>query len=683
MPAASLLPLFGSAAGPGALGGPAGGGGGGGGAGGGVRKAAGPGAFRLTEKFVLLLVFSAFITLCFGAIFFLPDSSKLLSGVFFHSAALQPPPPPPGGQPRAPPQPGGGPAAAAGRGSLARIRADHERALREAKETLQKLPEEIRGDIRRDKEKVAQDARGRKEPAASGLPQRPFRPPVGAAGQEPADPAVRQRRAKIKEMMKHAWDNYKRYAWGLNELKPISKQGHSSNLFGNIQGATIVDALDTLYIMEMKEEFKEAKDWVEKNLDFNVNAEISVFEVNIRFVGGLLSAYYLSGEEIFRKKAVELGEKLLPAFNTPTGIPWALLNIKSGIGRNWPWASGGSSILAEFGTLHLEFVHLSHLSGNPVFAEKVMNIRKVLNRLDKPEGLYPNYLNPSSGQWGQHHVSIGGLGDSFYEYLLKAWLMSDKTDEEGKKMYYDAVQAIETHLIRKSSGGLTYIAEWKGGLLEHKMGHLTCFAGGMFALGADGAPSDKTGHHIELGAEIARTCHESYDRTSMKLGPEAFRFDGGVEAIATRQNEKYYILRPEVIETYMYMWRLTHDPKYRQWAWEAVEALEKHCRVDGGYSGIRDVYNNHESHDDVQQSFFLSETLKYLYLLFSDDDILPFEHWVFNTEAHPLPILHKEDGSKEEKQNSWRLTHKLYPLECVKTALPIWFHHRQKTASAT
>ncbi|XP_021402813.2 mannosyl-oligosaccharide 1,2-alpha-mannosidase IA [Lonchura striata] len=648
MPAASLLPLFGSAAGSGTLGGPAGSG-----AGGGGRKAAGPGAFRLTEKFVLLLVFSAFITLCFGAIFFLPDSSKLLSGVFFHSAALQPPPPPPGGQPRAPPQPGGGPAAAAaagGAGSLERIRADHERALREAKETLQKLPEEIRRDIRQDKEKLLQDARGRKEAGAPGLPQRLFRQPVGAVGQEPADPDVRQRREKIKEMMKHAWDNYKRYAWGLNELKPISKQGHSSNLFGNIQGATIVDALDTLYIMEMKDEFKEAKEWVEKNLDFNVNAEISVFEVNIRFVGGLLSAYYLSGEEIFRKKAVELGEKLLPAFNTPTGIPWALLNIKSGIGRNWPWASGGSSILAEFGTLHLEFVHLSYLSGNPVFAEKVMNIRKVLNRLDKPEGLYPNYLNPSSGQWGQHHVSIGGLGDSFYEYLLKAWLMSDKTDEDGKKMYYDAVQAIETHLIRKSSGGLTYIAEWKGGLLEHKMGHLTCFAGGMFALGADGAPSDKTGHHIELGAEIARTCHESYDRTRMKLGPEAFRFDGGVEAIATRQNEKYYILRPEVIETYMYMWRLTHDPKYREWGWEAVEALEKHCRVDGGYSGIRDVYSNHESHDDVQQSFFLSETLKYLYLLFSEDDLLPFEHWVFNTEAHPLPVLHKDDGNKEENQ---------------------------------
>lgn len=60
-------------------------------------------------------------------------------------------------------------------------------------------------------------------------------------------------------------------------------------------------------------------------------------------------------------------------------------------------------------------------------------------------------------------------------------------------------------------------------------------------------------------------------RLALKLGPEAFRFDGGVEAIATRQNEKYFILRPEVIETYMYMWRLTHDPKYREWGWEAVQ----------------------------------------------------------------------------------------------------------------
>uniref|UniRef100_A0A673ZPS7 alpha-1,2-Mannosidase n=1 Tax=Salmo trutta TaxID=8032 RepID=A0A673ZPS7_SALTR len=559
-----------------------------------IRKSASPTSFRLTEKFVLLLVFSAFITLCFGAIFFLPDSSKLLSGVFFHSSAVET-------NTRTGTDSDSNVAVGTDEKILTKIRKDHEKALVEEVNH----PSQICLDLNLFLSLV---------PFLSLCPQ----------------------------MMTFAWDSYKRYAWGSNELRPVSKQGHSSNLFGSIKGATIVDALDTLYIMEMFEDFDMATEWVEKNLDFNVNAEVSVFEVNIRFVGGLLSAYYLSGKEVFRRKAIELGEKLLPAFKTPTGIPWALLNLKSGIGRNWPWASGGSSILAEYGTLHLEFMQLSKLSGNPAFAEKVMNIRKVLNRLDKPQGLYPNYLNPNSGQWGQHHVSVGGLGDSFYEYLLKAWLMSDKTDEEGKKLYYEALQAIETSLIRKSSSGLMYIAEWKGGLLEHKMGHLTCFAGGMIALGADGAPEDKTGHQMEQASEIARTCHESYARTTLKLGPEAFRFDGGVEAIATRQNEKYFILRPEVIETYMYMWRLTHDPKYREWGWEAVQALEKHCRVEGGYSGVRDVYASSPNHDDVQQSFYLAETLKYLYLLFSDDDHLPLEHWVFNTEAHPLPVIKKE-----------------------------------------
>ncbi|KAJ7402645.1 Mannosyl-oligosaccharide 1,2-alpha-mannosidase IA [Pitangus sulphuratus] len=411
-------------------------------------------------------------------------------------------------------------------------------------------------------------------------------------------------------------------------------------------GATIVDALDTLYIMGLHDEFREGQEWIDKNLDFSVNSEVSVFEVNIRFIGGLLAAYYLSGQEIsstftsdtptensfntmvcssdvvehfklikrwivvFKIKAVQLAGKLLPAFNTPTGIPWAMVNLKSGVGRNWGWASAGSSILAEFGTLHMEFVHLSYLTGDPVYYNKVMHIRKLLQKMDRPNGLYPNYLNPRTGRWGQHHTSVGGLGDSFYEYLLKAWLMSDKMDTEARKMYDDAIEAIEKHLIRKSNGGLTFIGEWKNGHLERKMGHLTCFAGGMFALGADGSRDDKAGHYLQLGAEIAHTCHESYDRTTLKLGPEAFKFDGGVEAVAVRQNEKYYILRPEVIETYWYMWRFTHDPKYRQWGWEATQAIDKYCRVSGGFSGVKDVYSSSPTYDDVQQSFFLAETLK-------------------------------------------------------------------------
>ncbi|TKS67728.1 Mannosyl-oligosaccharide 1,2-alpha-mannosidase IB [Collichthys lucidus] len=464
-----------------------------------------------------------------------------------------------------------------------------------------------------------------------------------------------------RDMMKHAWDSYRQYGWGHNELKPLAKKGHSTNIFehhtpfkldwtvlhqarieqsslhalllslkltrekrrgqnGNSQlGATIVDALDTLYIMGLHDEFKDGQEWIEQNLDFGVNAEVSVFEVNIRFIGGLLAAYYLSGQEVFKMKAVQLAEKLLPAFNTPTGIPWAMVNLKSGVGRNWGWASAGSSILAEFGTLHMEFVHLTYLTGNPAYYQKVMHIRKLLAKMDRPNGLYPNYLNPRTGRWGQHHTSVGGLGDSFYEYLLKAWLMSDKTDTEARKTYDDAIE---------------------NGHLERKMGHLACFAGGMFALGADGSPDDKAGHYLQLGAEIAHTCHESYDRTVLKLGPEAFKFDSGLEAVAVRQNEKYYILRPEVIETYWYMWRFTHDPKYRQWGWEAAQAIDKYCRVSGGFSGVKDVYSSNPTYDDVQQSFFLAETLKYLYLLFSSDDLMPLESWVFNTEAHPLPVLH-------------------------------------------
>uniref|UniRef100_A0A8C1M608 alpha-1,2-Mannosidase n=1 Tax=Cyprinus carpio TaxID=7962 RepID=A0A8C1M608_CYPCA len=597
---------------------------------------------RLSEKFILLLILSAFITLCFGAFFFLPDNSKhnsfLLDGIFFSScfcivhikAVFQ----------RSCFVYSGNQGKAVSvlfqKRLLLRdkIRADHERALQEAKEKLRKSKEELKAEIQTEKTKVVEDLK--KKDGPKPLPPVPMPKLVGVSDGDPGDSDTKEKRDKIREMMKHAWDSYRQYGWGHNELKPIAKKGHSTNIFGNSQmGATIVDALDTLYIMGLHDEFKDGQEWIEQNLDFSVNAEVSVFEVNIRFIGGLLAAYYLSGQEVFKVKAVQLAEKLLPAFNTPTGIPWAMVNLKSGVGRNWGWASAGSSILAEFGTLHMEFVHLTYLTGNPV-----MHIRKLLAKMDRPNGLYPNYLNPRTGRWGQHHTSVGGLGDSFYEYLLKAWLMSDKTDTEARKTYDDAIEAIERHLIRKSNGGLTFIGEWKNGHLERKMGHLTCFAGGMFALGADGSPDDKAGHYLQLGAEIAHTCHESYDRTVLKLGPEAFKFDSGLEAVAVRQNEKYYILRPEVIETYWYMWRFTHDPKYRQWGWEAVQAIDKYCRVSGGFSGVKDVYSSNPTYDDVQQSFFLAETLKYLYLLFSSDELLPLENWVFNTEAHPLPVLH-------------------------------------------
>ncbi|KAA0702627.1 Mannosyl-oligosaccharide 1,2-alpha-mannosidase IC [Triplophysa tibetana] len=609
---------------------------------------------RLSQKFVFLLFLSGLVTLCFGALFFLPDSVRL-KRIFLSKSE--------------------NPAVTVGSDSDARELSkkvpgdqEHQRvglkgAEANAKVKVSRKPSVTHGarTVERSVGSRTQEdwspARAHEQtpkdervtPGAQhngGFNYESFKKclqkaPLGKDQGKPSDPQTLQRREKVKEMMKFAWDNYKLYAWGKNELRPLTKNGHIGNMFGGLRGASIVDSLDTLYIMGLMDEYQEAKEWIQNDLDLNSNGEASLFEVNIRYVGGLLSAFYLTGDEIYKQKVLELGEKLLPAFNTPTGIPRGVINLGSGTSWGWGWASAGSSILAEFGTLHLEFLHLSELSGSPTYTEKVMNIRKLLNKIEKPRGLYPNFLSPVSGNWVQHHVSIGGLGDSFYEYLIKSYLMSDKTDEEAKRMYYSAMEAIETNLVQKSQGGLTYVAEWRGGILDHKMGHLACFSGGMIGIGADDASQENKQHYLNLAAEITHTCHESYSRTATKLGPEAFRFDGGAEAVATRLSDRYYILRPEVIESYMYMWRLTHDPKYREWGWEAVEALEKHCRVEAGYSGIRDVYSSTVSHDNMQQSFFLSETLKYLYLLFSDDDLLPFEDWVFNTEAHPLPVIRK------------------------------------------
>ncbi|XP_005895992.1 mannosyl-oligosaccharide 1,2-alpha-mannosidase IC isoform X1 [Bos indicus] len=626
-----------------------------------VRKVPGfvpasPWGLRLPQKFVFLLFLSGLVTLCFGALFLLPNSSRLkrlflaprtqqpgleaVAQVASHPRARgqeSPPNPAPAAPAPGKDDPG---SQASSRRRKGWLRRTHPTGPREEATAA-------RGG-------GATALRPQEGSVPSGFDFKAFRsrlrhPVLGTRTDRSKEPQslVHTQREKIKEMMQFAWQSYKRYAMGKNELRPLTRDGYEGNMFGGLSGATVIDSLDTLYLMELKEEFQEAKAWVEESFHLNVSGEASLFEVNIRYIGGLLSAFYLTGEEVFRIKAIKLGEKLLPAFDTPTGIPKGVVNFKSGSNRSWGWAmAGSSSILAEFGSLHLEFLHLTQLSGNQVFAEKVRNIRKVLREIDKPFGLYPNFLSPVSGNWMQHHVSVGGLGDSFYEYLIKSWLMSAKTDMEAKDMYYEALEAIETHLVNVSPGGLTYIAEWRGGILDHKMGHLACFSGGMIALGAEDAKEEKRAHYRELAAQITKTCHESYARSDTKLGPEAFWFNSGREAVATQTSESYYILRPEVVESYMYLWRQTHDPIYREWGWEAVMALEKYCRTEAGFSGIQDVYSKVPNHDNRQQTFFLAETLKYLYLLFSEDDMLSLEDWVFNTEAHPLPVNHSDSSGR-------------------------------------
>ncbi|KAI6183141.1 Alpha-1,2-Mannosidase [Aphelenchoides bicaudatus] len=452
---------------------------------------------------------------------------------------------------------------------------------------------------------------------------------------------ISEKRTFIKGMMKFAWSNYRRFAWGHNELRPVSRIGHSASVFGaSPLGASIVDGLSTLLIMGLTDEFKEAREWVANEFDLTLaRNDLSVFETNIRFVGGFLSTYALSNDSLFLDKAREVADLLLPAFNTATGIPMALVNVKTGKASNWGWASGGCSILSEFGSLELEFNYLSKLTGNQTYSDKVKHIRQLLSELEKPGNLYPNYLNPKTGRFCQKHVSVGALGDSFYEYLLKSWIWGGRKDNQLKSMYDQALEGIEKNLLFQSKQNqLWYFAEMKGTRIEHKMDHLACFIAGMYALQSKNEwQPEKAAHALKLAREIGKTCHESYIRTATGIGPESFRFTNDIEARAMRDSEKYYILRPEVIEGWFYLWRVTNDPIYRDWCWAAVQAINKHCRVEAGFSGIRNVDQRQVVHDDVQQSFILAETLKYLYLVFADEQI-PLDKWVFNTEAHPFPI---------------------------------------------
>jgi len=458
-------------------------------------------------------------------------------------------------------------------------------------------------------------------------------------------PLSEERRLFVKKMMKTAWDGYHQYALGHNELMPISKSGHSAGIFGQTQmGATVVDALDTLKIMELETEFQQARDWVASNLHFDVNQGVSVFEICIRFLGGLLSAFAMTGDEMFKTKAKDIADRLLPAFNTPTGIPKATVNLVTGAAHNWGWASGGCSILSELGTMQLEFEYMSHVTGDPKYAEKVDKVMDLVINKPKDEGLYPNYIHPDSGQWGSNDISIGALGDSFYEYLLKVWVFHggrNSGNTKGREAFDNAMRPIKQKLtFRSQRSNLLYIAEGRGSSPIHKMGHLACFIAGLLALGEKNTPDEelKQWYH-ESSAEITKTCHESYHRTKSGLGPETMLFDSMHEVTTSNAGERYYILRPEVVESYFVLWRMTHDEKYRDWAWEAVEAIEKNCRCGVGYCGIRDVDQESPSHDNVQQSFLLAETFKYLYLIFCEDDVISLDEWVFNTEAHPVPIL--------------------------------------------
>ncbi|KAL9256242.1 Mannosyl-oligosaccharide 1,2-alpha-mannosidase MNS1-like protein [Drosera capensis] len=446
------------------------------------------------------------------------------------------------------------------------------------------------------------------------------------------NPIALERREKVKEAMLHAWSSYEKYAWGQDELQPQTKNGVNS--FGGL-GATLVDSLDTLYIMGLDEQFQRAREWIVNSLDFNKDYDASVFETTIRVVGGLLSAYDLSNDKVFLEKAKDIADRLLPAWDTPSGIPYNVINLAQGRPHNPGWTSG-QSILADSGTEQLEFIALSQRTGDPKYQQKVENVILVLNKTFPADGLLPIYINPESGTASHATITFGAMGDSFYEYLLKAWIQGNKTAvvKHYREMWETSMIGLQSLVRRTTPSSYAYLCEKNGDSFSDKMDELACFVPGMLALGSVGYGPGDSEKFLTLAEELAWTCYNFYQLTPTKLAGENYFFHAGQDMnVGTSWN----ILRPETVESLFYLWRFTGNETYQDWGWNIFQAFEKNSRIESGYVGLKDV--NTGVKDDKMQSFFLAETLKYLYLLFSPPNVIPLDEWVFNTEAHPLKIV--------------------------------------------
>uniref|UniRef100_A0A673ZDB8 alpha-1,2-Mannosidase n=1 Tax=Salmo trutta TaxID=8032 RepID=A0A673ZDB8_SALTR len=442
----------------------------------------------------------------------------------------------------------------------------------------------------------------------------------------------------VRDAFRHAWKGYKEFAWGKDELRPMSKS--YGEWFG--LGLTLIDALDTMWILNLKKEFEEAKTWVSTELSFNKNVDVNLFESTIRILGGLLSTYHLTGDTLFLDKAKDLGRRLMPAFNTPSKIPYSDVNIGKGTAHPPRWTS--DSTVAEVTSIQLEFRELSRLTQDTRYQAAVDEVMQKVHKLEgKQDGLVPMFINTNSGQFTHLGMfTLGARADSYYEYLLKQWIQGGKKETALLEDYLQALEGVKKNLLKKSSPNrLTFVGELSHGRFSPKMDHLVCFLPGTLALGAHhGLPAD----HMELAKQLMETCYQMYAQMETGLSPEIVHFnmhEGSIGDVDVKLADRHNLLRPETVESLFYLYRFTKDRKYRDWGWEILQNFNKYTKVStGGYTSINNVRDpEYPSPRDKMESFFLGETLKYLYLLFSDDpELLSLDKYVFNTEAHPLPI---------------------------------------------
>lgn len=414
--------------------------------------------------------------------------------------------------------------------------------------------------------------------------------------------------ARVKSEFLHAWRGYKKYAWGHDDLRPLSKTHH--DWYAQTLLMTPVDALDTLILMGLEDEAAATKKYIIANLSFDKDISVQNFEVTIRLLGGLISGYQLTGDRRLLALAEDLGNRLLPVFDSPTGIPYRFVNLRTGKVR------GAETNPAEAGTLLVEFGALGRLTGRAVFYDKAKRALVETYKRRSKIGLVGTRINVESGEWTNTDSHVSAEIDSYYEYLLKCWLLFG--DRDCRRMWRESVAAVNRHLADEPRGELWYghADMHTGQRTATTYGALDAFFPAVLALSGD----------LRRAERLQASSFKMW--TLNGIEPETLDYR------TMRVVEPGYPLRPEIVESTYYLSHYTKDPRYLREGKRLFEDFVKHCQTDEGYAALKSVLTKEKA--DSMQSFLFAETFKYFYLLFAPPRTLKFGSVVFNTEAHPM-----------------------------------------------
>ncbi|KAM0328055.1 hypothetical protein ACHAQA_005457 [Verticillium albo-atrum] len=495
-----------------------------------------------------------------------------------------------------------------------------------------------------------------------------------------------KRQQAVKRTFTKCWQAYKEHAWGYDELTPVS--GGHKDPFGG-WAATLVDSLDTLWIMDMKDEFDEAVT-AAAAIDFTQTtlAQINVFETNIRYLGGFLSAFDLSHDKRLLQKAVEVGDMLFKAFDTPNRMPITRWDVHAAAKGEKQVAPNGV-LIAEIGSLTMEFTRLSMLTGDAKWFDAVQRITEEMaaqQDLTALPGLWPLMADAEKKAFNSGALfTLGAMADSAYEYLPKMAAMVGGQLPVYQTMYEKAMDAATKHNLFRPMTPKNEDILISGQVRIHDLDktprielepqgqHLVCFLGGLMALGGKlfGRAQD-----LDAARKLVDGCIWTYKALPHGLMPEVFfmapcqskdscQWDEaawkqgilaragkdtdvskGADAIIdtdrlpqgfTSIPDRRYILRPEAIESVFVMYRVTGREDLLESAWTMFMAIDKSTSTELANSAIRDVTAEGKPPPaDSMESFWMGETLKYFYLIFSDPDLVSLDDFVFNTEAHPF-----------------------------------------------